>query len=78
MSSGRSIYCFVDDLLKTIEHRAGSGTKFSDSEVVIKAVIAMLNFGIAGVTRGLRGARPRRSHPSFGVYKQVCRPVLLP
>ncbi len=40
-----AIYCFVDDLLKAIEHREDSRAQFSDSEVVTTAVVAMLNFG---------------------------------
>jgi len=40
-----AIYCFVDDLLKAIEHGEDSRAQFSDSEVVTTAVVAMLNFG---------------------------------
>jgi hypothetical protein len=39
------IYCFVDDLLKSINHREDSRRKFSDSELLSAAIIAMLYFG---------------------------------
>lgn len=40
-----AIYCFIDDLLKAIEHREDVRTTFSDSEVVTTAIVAMLFFG---------------------------------
>lgn len=39
------IYCFVDDLLKSINHSEDSRRKFSDSELLTAAIIAMLFFG---------------------------------
>jgi hypothetical protein len=40
-----AIYCFVDDLLKAMQHREDSRTVFSDAEVVTTAIVAMLFFG---------------------------------
>ena len=40
-----AIYCFVDDLLKTLEHREDARQRFSDSEVITTALCAMLYFG---------------------------------
>jgi hypothetical protein len=40
-----AIYCFVDDLLKAMQHTEDSRSQFSDSEVVTTAFVAMLNFG---------------------------------
>ena len=38
------IYCFIDDLLKAVNHREDSRRKFSDSELLTTAVIATLFF----------------------------------
>ena len=40
-----AIYCFIDDLLKAMQHREDSRCAFSDSEVVTTAIVAMLFFG---------------------------------
>lgn len=40
-----AIYCFVDDLLKAMQHSEDSRTEFSDSEVITTALVAMLFFG---------------------------------
>lgn len=40
-----AIYCFVDDLLKAMQHREDSRCEFSDSEVVTTAIVSMLFFG---------------------------------
>jgi hypothetical protein len=40
-----AIYCFIDDLLKAMQHGEDSRTEFSDSEVVTTAIIAMLFYG---------------------------------
>jgi hypothetical protein len=40
-----AIYCFVDDLLKAMQHREDSRAEFSDAEVVSTALVAMLFFG---------------------------------
>lgn len=40
-----AIYCFVDDLLKAMQHREDSRAKFSDAEVITTAICAMLYFG---------------------------------
>ncbi len=40
-----AIYCFIDDLLKAMQHCEDSRCEFSDSEVVTTAIIAMLFFG---------------------------------
>jgi len=40
-----AIYCFVDDLLKAMQHMEDSRCEFSDSEVVTTAIVAMLFFG---------------------------------
>jgi Transposase DDE domain len=40
-----AIYCFIDDLLKAIQHREDSRAEFSDAEVVSTALVAMLFFG---------------------------------
>jgi len=40
-----AIYCFIDDLLKAMQHTEDSRTEFSDAEVVTTAIVAMLFFG---------------------------------
>jgi hypothetical protein len=40
-----AIYCFIDDLLKAMQHREDSRCEFSDAEVVTTALVAMLFFG---------------------------------
>ena len=40
-----AIYCFVDDLLKAMQHREDNRCEVSDSEVVTLALCAMLWFG---------------------------------
>src|SRR5947207_1814622 len=40
-----AIYCFIDDLLKAMQHREDSRTEFTDSEVVTTAIVAMLFYG---------------------------------
>ena len=40
-----AIYCFVDDLLKAMQHSEDSRCEFSDAEVVTTAIVAMLFFG---------------------------------
>ena len=40
-----AIYCFIDDLLKAMQHTEDSRTEFSDAEVVTTALVAMLYFG---------------------------------
>jgi len=40
-----AIYCFIDDLLKAMQHREDSRVEFSDAEVVTTAIVAMLFFG---------------------------------
>lgn len=40
-----AIYCFVDDLLKVMQHREDSRAEFSDAEVVTTAIVAMLFYG---------------------------------
>jgi hypothetical protein len=40
-----AIYCFIDDLLKAMQHRDDSRCQCSDSEVVTTAIVAMLFFG---------------------------------
>jgi hypothetical protein len=40
-----AIYCFVDDLLKAMQHREDSRCEFSDAEVVTTAIVAMLFYG---------------------------------
>jgi hypothetical protein len=40
-----AIYCFIDDLLKAIQHTEDARVEFSDSEVVTTAIVAMLFFG---------------------------------
>jgi hypothetical protein len=37
-----AIYCFIDDLLKAMQHREDSRCEFSDAEVVTTAIVAML------------------------------------
>jgi hypothetical protein len=39
-----AIYCFVDDLLKAMQHAEDSRCEFSDAEVVTTAIVAMLFF----------------------------------
>ena len=40
-----AIYCFIDDLLKSFEHRQDSRAEVTDSEVITIALVAMLYFG---------------------------------
>ena len=40
-----AIYCFVDDLLKSMRHREDVRAEFSDAEVITTAIVAMLYFG---------------------------------
>lgn len=40
-----AIYCFIDDLLKAMQHREDSRSRFSDSEVITTAIVAMLFYG---------------------------------
>lgn len=40
-----AIYCFVDDLLKALEHSEDARQRFSDAEVITCAIVAMLYFG---------------------------------
>src|SRR5215208_5637612 len=40
-----AIYCFIDDLLKAMQHQEDSRAEFSDAEVVTTAIVAMLYFG---------------------------------
>jgi hypothetical protein len=40
-----TIYCFIDDLLKAMQHREDSRSEFSDAEVITTAIVAMLFFG---------------------------------
>ena len=40
-----AIYCFVDDLLKAIDHAEDVRCEFTDAEVVTVAITAMLSFG---------------------------------
>jgi hypothetical protein len=40
-----AIYCFIDDLLKAMQHREDSRTEFSDAELLTAAIVAMLFFG---------------------------------
>lgn len=40
-----AIYCFIDDLLKAMQHGEDSRCQFSDSEVMTTALVAMLFFG---------------------------------
>ena len=40
-----AIYCFIDDLLKAMQHSEDSRTEFSDSEVITTAIVAMLFYG---------------------------------
>lgn len=40
-----AIYCFIDDLLKAMQHREDSRAEFSDAEVVSTAIVAMLFLG---------------------------------
>jgi hypothetical protein len=40
-----AIYCFIDDLLKAMQHSEDSRCEFSDAEVVTTAIVAMLFFG---------------------------------
>lgn len=40
-----AIYCFIDDLLKAMQHWEDSRCQFSDSEVVTTAIVAMLFYG---------------------------------
>jgi hypothetical protein len=40
-----AIYCFIDDLLKAMQHREDSRTEFTDAEVVTTALVAMLFYG---------------------------------
>jgi hypothetical protein len=38
-----AIYCFVDDLLKGIDHKEPRGRKMSDSELLTTAIISAVN-----------------------------------
>lgn len=40
-----AIYCFIDDLLKSCEHKQDSRAQVTDAEVITIALIAMLYFG---------------------------------
>jgi hypothetical protein len=40
-----AIYCFIDDLLKAMQHCEDARCQFSDSEVMTTAIVAMLFFG---------------------------------
>lgn len=40
-----AIYCFIDDLLKSLRHSQDSRAQVTDSEVITIALIAMLYFG---------------------------------
>ncbi len=40
-----AIYCFIDDLLKSFDHKQDPRAEVSDSEVITIALIAMLYFG---------------------------------
>lgn len=40
-----AIYCFIDDLLKSLDHQGDPRAKVTDSEVITIALIAMLYFG---------------------------------
>jgi hypothetical protein len=40
-----AIYCFIDDLLKAMQHTEDSRCEFSDAEVITTAIVAMLFFG---------------------------------
>lgn len=40
-----AIYCFIDDLLKAMQHREDARTEFSDAEVMTTALVAMLFHG---------------------------------
>ncbi|MBA2732335.1 MAG: hypothetical protein H0U54_05535 [Acidobacteria bacterium] len=40
-----AISCFIDDLLKAMQHRVDSRCEFSDAEVVTTTIVAMLFYG---------------------------------
>lgn len=40
-----AIYCFIDDLLKAMQHKEDCRTQLTDAEVITTALIAMLYFG---------------------------------
>ena len=40
-----AIYCFIDDLLKSLEHTQDSRAEVTDAEVITIALVAMLYFG---------------------------------
>jgi hypothetical protein len=40
-----AIYCFIDDLLKSLEHKQDPRAQITDAEVITIALIAMLYFG---------------------------------
>lgn len=40
-----SIFCFVDDLLKQLNHQEDSRRKISDSEIITTAIVSALYFG---------------------------------
>jgi hypothetical protein len=40
-----AIYCFIDDLLKSLGHKQDVRAQVSDSEVITIALVAMLYFG---------------------------------
>ena len=40
-----AIYCFLDDLLKAMNHKSDVREQINDAQVITTAVIAMLFFG---------------------------------
>ncbi len=40
-----AIYCFVDDLLKSMHYTEDVRVEFSDAEVITTALVAMLFYG---------------------------------
>jgi hypothetical protein len=40
-----AIYCFIDDFLKSLEHKQDARAQVTDSEVITIVLIAMLYFG---------------------------------
>lgn len=40
-----AIYCFIDDLLKSFEHKQDPRAEVTDAEVITIALVAMLYFG---------------------------------
>lgn len=43
--STTAIYCFLDDLLKAINHQEDAREQINDAQVLTTALIAMLDFG---------------------------------